>query len=261
MIQFCLTAFSLLLLASCSLVHREKPNDAPLLQPVSADTLQVRRGGQISLEILATDEDDDPLFYRWDSFGQGQFSDTTCVVTSAIRCNEIFWIAPSSIGGESEVFLIRVTIRDRQCEIVQGAAEREQCESAVGESVESVLIEVLQTPPTVQVIADTTVFFDGGPISIDALGTDAENDALFYEWVQTAGDSVVVSAEVISPNRSRMTFTPPVIGDYGFRIEADDGSDVATGDTAVHVVENPEEGSGEEDGTTGDGSDGDEASS
>jgi hypothetical protein len=78
MIRF---AFLLLFLVSaCSLVQQDPTNEAPQVQTAhfvcltadgrrdtlgSGDTCQLQRGGEVELSAFATDEDDDPLFYRW----------------------------------------------------------------------------------------------------------------------------------------------------------------------------------------------------
>ena len=75
---------SLLLFSACSLVHKDLPNEPPVIElarfvcittdgqrdTVSVgETCQVSRGGEVQLNTFASDEDDDPLFYRWNSFG------------------------------------------------------------------------------------------------------------------------------------------------------------------------------------------------
>ncbi len=224
------------LFAACGLVHREKPNEAPRLQAITADTLVVGRGGRVQLAVRASDEDDDPLFYRWDAFGAGAFSDTTCVDRSRLRCDDIIWFAPSVIVGPAELFLISVVIRDRQCDIIPTDEDRARCEEDVGEGMESILIEVVQTPPTVALVSDTTVTLTDGTIAILGRGRDAENDVLEYIWEQTAGEVVEFEIERVDGG-SRLAFAPVSAGDYGFRLEVDDDAETATAETVVHVVE------------------------
>ena len=227
---------ALLILTSCGLVHREKSNEVPLLQPISADTLRVKRGGRVELAVLANDEDDDPLFYRWDAFGAGAFSDTTCVGRARLRCDDIIWFAPGSITGTSELFLISVVIRDRQCDIIGTEEDRSQCEEKVGEATETILIEVVQTPPTVALVTDTTVALDDQPVTIPAIGRDEEDDVLEYAWEQIAGEVVEIETERVEGG-SRLQFTPPGAGDYEFHLVVDDEAEMASADVVVHVVE------------------------
>ena len=227
---------------SCSLIHQDQPNEAPVLQASSTDTTQVRRGGRVEFEVRASDEDDDPLFYSWNAFGAGLFSDISCVESSGLQCAEITWIAPASInsttGSTSESFLIQVTIRDRQCEIVPDTEARQQCLEEAGETSQNFLIKVVQTPPTLEISPDTTVSLGNEPIVLEAFGTDAENDALEYRWEQTEGESTELTTRRLSDNHSQMSFTPVLMGAYRFRVEADDGSAVAAGEIQVNVIEN-----------------------
>ena len=68
-----------LFFSACSLIHQEQPNGAPVLQASTADTTRVHRGGRVLLEVRASDEDDDPLYYQWNALGAGDFTDMTCV--------------------------------------------------------------------------------------------------------------------------------------------------------------------------------------
>ena len=242
MIPFFACFIFLFFLNSCSLIHREQPNEAPILQTSITDTTKVRRGGEVEFEVRASDEDDDPLFYSWNAFGAGLFSDISCVESSGQQCAEITWIAPASIAttGEStsESFLIEVTIRDRQCDIVPDAEARQQCLEEAGETSQNFLIKVVQTPPTLEISPDTTVSLGNEPIVLEAFGTDAENDALEYRWEQTEGESTELTTWRLSDNHSQMSFTPVLMGAYRFRVEADDGSAVAAGEIQVNVIEN-----------------------
>jgi hypothetical protein len=231
-----LLILALPLISACGLVHREKSNEPPKLQAITADTLKVARGGRVELAVLANDEDDDPLFYRWDAFGAGGFSDTTCVSRARLRCNDIIWFAPGSINSASELFLISVLIRDRQCDIIDVAEARGLCEETVGEGIESIIIEVVQSPPTVNLVADTTVTLDDQPVTVRAQGQDEENDALVYVWEQTNGE--VVDFEPTSVDGgSQLGFTPIVPGDYSFRVTVDDDAEFATAEVTFHVLE------------------------
>ncbi len=237
-------------LSACSLFHQDHPNQAPVIQGSTADTLKVRREGRISLRVQASDEDDDPLFYQWSALGAGDFSDTTCVRTAgpAQLCSNITWKAPETIssGSDSELFPIAVTIRDRRCEIVQVEEARRQCETEAGEIVETFLVEVVQTPPTLEIGPDTTVVFSGQPIELDAFGMDGENDVLTYNWEQIDGEPIGdLEVRRIDDNHSRMSFVPPSLGGYRFRVEVSDGIDADAGEIQVHVIADsdpPEEG-------------------
>ncbi|MEE3259277.1 MAG: hypothetical protein VX293_08700, partial [Candidatus Latescibacterota bacterium] len=108
MIRSPIPLFFLFSLNACSLVHDESPNDPPVLQisriicqsPAKAfpdtitngtgETCQVRRSGEVRFEVRGTDEDDDPLVYRWNAFGAGSFRDSVAI-------GENSWFAPETI--------------------------------------------------------------------------------------------------------------------------------------------------------------------
>ena len=83
------------------------------------ETCLTRRGGEVELSAFATDEDDDPLFYRWTSFGAGSFRDSLAAETS--------WFAPQEIESNSEIFLIQASISDRDCSAVALEEDRQTC--------------------------------------------------------------------------------------------------------------------------------------
>lgn len=188
----------LLFLNACSLVHDESPNDPPTLQvsrmicqapeKAFADTIvngvgaicQVRRGGEVRIEVRGADEDDDPLVYRWNAFGAGSFRDSVAKVENS-------WFAPETILSDSEQFIIQVTIADRDCGLVPDPDDHQRCIEDSEEFVENFFVEVVQRRPVLSVIADTTVLFSEPQILIDAFGTDPDDDPLEYNWTQLEG--------------------------------------------------------------------------
>jgi len=160
----CLTVVAALLVmtalwSSCSLVNQEPANQSPLVQIREADTTIVSRNGRVQLTVSASDEDDDPLRYEWTA-GGGSFTDSLS--------NTTFWIAPSEIFGNSEFFLISVTILDSQDE--------------TKDPVETFLIEVVQRPPVLIAPSDTIVSFREPFVLIQASATDEDNDPLTFDW-------------------------------------------------------------------------------
>ena len=145
---------------SCTLFHQDLPNVPPVVQVTEADTTQVRRGGRVSLRVAASDEDDDPLTYRWRAEA-GSFTDSTANVTD--------WIAPNSVAGSSETFLITVVIRD-------GDPETE-------DPVESFEIEVVQRPPVLRSVPASRTIADRDTVVLAARGVDEDGDVLTYLWL------------------------------------------------------------------------------
>ncbi len=215
-----MTPFLLLFLAllplfpSCSLIHQDLPNEAPVLQLSQADTTRVGRGGKVQLRVRASDEDDDPLSYTWTAFGAGSFTDSASATTQ--------WIAPATINGASEFFVLSVTISDHQPE--------------TEDLTETFLIEVVQRPPSLALTPDTTVAFSAPIVELEALGDDPDNDALEYRWEQLAGAPIAPQIERLDNRRSRLRFIPFFPGDYLFAVQVGDGVDTAGARIQVRVV-------------------------
>lgn len=214
------------LFGACSLIHQEPPNQPPVFEGSYIDTLRVRRGGQITLAVHVSDEDDDPLYYTWNSFGSGSFRDSTRSGTS--------WIAPLVTQGRSESFVLQVTIRDRQCDIIPDPTDRQRCEEEASQIVETFVVEVLQTPPTLAPIADTTISFNEPLVALEAVAEDVDGDPLSYQWEQLSGRDIGFSPEDLT--RPHLSFVPFSLDDYLLGLEVSDGMDTVSTQVTVHVV-------------------------
>ena len=204
---------------SCSLLHQELPNDPPSLQVSSADTTRVRRGGSVSLEVRASDQDDDPLLYSWNDSGVGSFSDTTSPAT--------IWTAPLSIQGGSEFFLISATISDRQPE--------------TDDIIETFLIEVIQSPPLLRGTAtDTLVSFREQVVVLEALAEDEDGDPLTFGWQLAEGSP----RALLQGGGTQANIVPLFPGTYTVLLEVTDGADTVRSETLLQVTvpEMPETG-------------------
>ena len=224
----------LFLSSACSLVQQDLPNETPVLQASRVDTLQVKRGGRITLSVQAADEDDDPLFYFWNSFGVGTFTDSTNNATD--------WIAPLKIEGNSEKFVLTVHIRDRDCLAVPDPENRRLCEEQARQTIETFLIEVIQTPPFLTVATiDTTLSFRQPIVELSAIATDAEDDPLEFKWTQTAGElRLDIQSDPVEEGLHRIRFVPLKPDDYRIVAQVSDGSDTVSTEIAVRVFADPE---------------------
>lgn len=248
MIRFALLV--LLLLNACSLLQQDQPNEAPQVQTAhfvcltadgrrdtldSGETCQLQRGGEVELSAFATDEDDDPLFYRWTAFGAGSFRDSLVAQTS--------WFAPQSIQGNSEIFLVQANIADRNCGIVLLPADQRECLNQSTNQIISFFIEVVQRPPTLIATADTTTSFSAPFVSIDAFGSDIDGDVLVYEWEQIGGDreisignNTIRDEESGATLGSRGSFVPTFPGMYQLQVSVNDGEEVVVQEVSVNVI-------------------------
>ena len=229
-----------LLLNACTLVNQELPNESPTLESSTISTNQIRRGGSVRLEILAADEDDDPLFFTWlsirlssavaDTAGNGTFLTPDASSTT--------WVAPNQIEGESEDFLITVTVRDRVCAIIEDHEERSNCEQESFELVESFNVEVVQRPPVLQAPADTAVSFREPFIALDAQVSDLDGDPLEITWSQLEGPELILQPQRTTEG-SQLQFVPLFTGDFRFQVSASDGSDTVSADFIVSLFPDP----------------------
>ena len=248
----------LLALPGCSLVHDDLPNEPPTVEvsrticqapgKTSPDTLisgsdeicQVRRRGEVYFEIRGTDEDDDPLVYHWNAFSAGSFRDT-------LASAENTWFAPENILGKRERFPIQVTVVDRNCSAVPDPDDHQRCIDSAEGFVENFLIEVVQLPPTMSAIADTIIGFHEPLITIEAFGTDPDEDPLEYRWEQVAGENTLQISEqsILEPETnqqigSRSSFIAFFPDNYRLRVSVSDGVETVEREIGVDIqVESP----------------------
>ncbi len=234
--------------SACSLVHRDLPNEGPVVEMarfvcIGADgqrdtlsieeTCQIRRGGEVELSTFASDEDDDPLFYRWSSIGGGSFRDSLAAQTS--------WFAPENLDGDTETFLLLASISDRDCDAVQLEEDRQRCLSDASTQTLSFTVTVIQRPPTIEASADTAVSFGDQQIIVEAFASDPDGDVLTYEWTQLDDHPAIdiVQQPINEEGQrvgSRAAFTPLLPGLYNLRVSASDGMAVAQRDIALTVI-------------------------
>ena len=241
---------SLLLFSACSLVHKDLPNEPPVIElarfvcittdgqrdTVSVgETCQVSRGGEVQLNTFASDEDDDPLFYRWNSFGAGSFRDSLAAQTS--------WFAPPNIESSSETFSIQASISDRDCDSVQLEEDRQRCLSSASTQRISFTVTVVQRAPALSVVQDTTVFFEAPQAEIEAYAADPDNDALTYDWQQLDQQPTlsITSESILDdqtgiPLGSRASFIPTAPGSYRLQVTVSDGDAVIESEISIQVV-------------------------
>ena len=161
-----------LLLNACTLVHRERPNQPPILQSSWIDTLRIATGGVVRLQVRATDEDDDPLYYNWQAYrlqpetlqaieilnpgglftkppeirelsGHLGMAEPIGGFRDSIAQVENSWTAPSAIRTSMERFLLAVTIRDRYCELIADPAGRQRCIEETHQLIQIFILAVL----------------------------------------------------------------------------------------------------------------------
>jgi hypothetical protein len=206
----------------CSLFHQDLPNDPPVIS-TQADTLRVKRDGSITLNVVASDEDDDPLFYVWSATGG-------TLDQSGSRAE---WIAPGQIEGASQIFTVRVTVLDRECDLIADAQDRFNCENTAFASVDSFRIEVVQTPPSLQSIThEESPSFRQPTVSLSAFASDEEDDLLSFVW--SAEDSSRTA--VVDSVGSEVNVIPLFPGQHVIVVAVNDRADTVMGSATIEVA-------------------------
>ena len=191
--------------------------------------------GEVELNTFASDEDDDPLFYRWSSFGAGSFRDSLAAQTS--------WFAPATLASDSEKFSIQASISDRDCDSVLLEEDRQRCLSDASIQRVSFSVTVVQRAPILRVVQDTTVFFDAQHAAIEAFAADPDNDALTYGWQQLDQQPMlsiisepILDSQTNAPIGNRSSFIPTVPGSYRLQVTVSDGEAVIEEEISVTVA-------------------------
>lgn len=105
-----------------------------------------------------------------------------------------------------------------------------------GDAKTCVFTNTLQTntAPVANAGPDQTGFIFS-PIALDGSGSsDADGDALFYEWMKSLGPAGSI-AVIEDPSAATTTFTPDVAGTYQFTLNVSDGSETS-GDDVFFVI-------------------------
>ena len=205
----------------CSLFHQDLPNEPPVLQ-TQADTLRVKRQGSVTLAVLASDEDDDPLSYTW--IANGGTLDTTG--------SSAEWIAPDQIEGASQVFTVHVTVLDRQCDLVPDRQDRLNCQNTAHVSTDSFRIEVVQSPPSLPSIThDEPLSFREPAIAVAASATDDEGDLLTFMW--SVADTTTTA--LLDSVGSEIDLIPLFPGQHVVVVTVHDRADTTAGSAVIDV--------------------------
>jgi hypothetical protein len=143
-------------------------NETPLIDSLVASPTSVQAGGTVSLSATAHDlNPGDTLSWTWSATG-GTFSDSSTASTS--------WTAPSSVG----VQILTLTVTDSQ----EAAASISVAVNVIsGTSTNTSLDISFNLAPVVsKVSASRTTLNAGQTTHVSALVSDAEGDALSYQW-------------------------------------------------------------------------------
>ena len=190
------------------------PNEAPFIQSITAMPTAVDGSGNIAVECIATDINEDVLAYTWTaSPNVGTFADAMSASTT--------WTAPASTFVSQPVTL--------RCAVFDG--------QLTTNGTVDVTVNATQgnRPPTITSISATPPAVDGmGVITLACVATDDDTDPLTYAW--TASPDIGVFADETAAST---TWTAPAAlfteQSVIFTCSVSDGTVVVTGQTAGSV--------------------------
>ncbi len=183
----------------------ETPNGAPVINSLTADIYSVMQNGAVTLTCDAADPDGDDLIYLW-TCSDGSISGTGAV--------EI-WTAPGSLDS------CTVT-----CTVSDGYATADA----------SVRIEVTQdvnVPPVITVItAEPVSVLQNGSSTLTCYASDADGDALSYEWTCDGGS-------ITGTSSSEVWTAPDSLGSFTVTCTVSDGTDTDVENKVITVTQVP----------------------
>lgn len=177
-------------------------NNAPVISNITATPTMVVAGDSTDITCDATDPDLDTLSYSWSCSG-GAVSGSGSAVS---------WTAPAADGDYS----ITAAVSDGK-----GGTASQSVTVTVSSNNAPVISSVTPSPATVVA---------GGSSAVTCTATDADSDALTYEWVASGGS--------ISGSGSVVTWTAPADeGGYSVTVAVSDGKGGTAALSAAIVVE------------------------
>jgi TATA-box binding protein (TBP) (component of TFIID and TFIIIB) len=190
----------------------EAINQPPVIVVNTNET--VNEGSVFTFDASATtDAENDALTYQW-----VRLTGAT-VELSGQDTATLSFTAPQVSNDESLTF--ELTVNDGR-------------DSSVTE-VEVLVLQV-NVAPMVSIDNHASSFDEGATISLTAIGTDEDGDALSYEWEQTSGVVVTLSGA----SSATVSFTAPAVSSdqsFEFKVTASDGIDVVS-KTATVTIKN-----------------------
>jgi len=140
--------------------------NCPPTVTLTASSLYVDNGQQITLTATASDPDNDPLSYRWTA------TDGTLTAQIGSAILDTTGVNPT-LGAAPVTVIVTVTVEDGQGHTASASR--------------SITVRSPNQSPQVTLEASPTTVPDGGLVSLTATGRDPDGDDLTYSWKTTAG--------------------------------------------------------------------------
>lgn len=186
------------------------------LDAYAGENQKVVEAAAVKLSGVGSDEDGGIVTYKW-----VQVSGTTVTLTGANTATPSF-TAPTVASNESSNLLeFRLTVTDATG-------------TTATDSV-TVAVTIANKPPVANAGADLEVSEDV-TVRLSGSATDANNDALSYSWIQTAGKYAVL---LNGANTATPSFTSPDVtatATLTFVVTVNDGRGATATDTVVVTV-------------------------
>lgn len=175
---------------------------APRIQALTADTVEVEKNKTINIFGYAQDQDSSPLTYQWRASG-GNISGTG---------NHVRWTAPDTEGD----YKITLIVTD----------ESGQADTAY---LDLTAVAEINIAPVVQLSASSLYVTPDGTISLHTDASDANGDALTFEWSATDG--------TLQAGDQDATWTAPSAnGNYEISVKVTDSKGLATTASIIITV-------------------------
>jgi hypothetical protein len=171
-------------------------NNGPIISSITASSQTVGRGGELQLDVSATDPNGDSLSYQWSAPSGWTFNDTSV--------EDPTLTAPDAPGQTANV---QVTVSDGNGGSVNG----------------SVVVSTRPntSPVITEVVATNSDLNAGGTTQVTANATDPEGDPLSYTWTvgnsswSTTGSGATISLQAPQSADSSTMLTVEVSDDVG----------------------------------------------
>src|SRR5450631_345966 len=172
-------------------------NNWPSVTDIVATPAYIVRGQPVSLTVLASDPDNDPLTYAWTSTcPSGVFSAATASATT--------FILPA--GATDTLCALDVLVNDNR-----GGSTNGQTVLPVGAPA------TLTGPSITNSVQSVSLVVAGGTVTFAIEATDPQQSPLTFSWLSSAG---ALSGQTDAAGSSTVTWTAPATGSATFTVSA-----------------------------------------
>jgi predicted phosphodiesterase len=172
-------------------------NTWPVVTNLVAAPGYVALGQPVSLTVVASDADGDPLTYAWTSTcASGTFSAATSAATT---------------------FMLPTTATDTSCEFDVAVSDG-RGGSTAGHTILPVGAPAASSPPVFTASVQSAAFVNGGAaVTFSVTAADPQSSALTFTWLAVSG---ALSGQTNSANSSQITWAAPTTHSLNYTVSA-----------------------------------------